>query len=238
MTNLQLAVRIQHVPERKRWADYLHQMLSESETYPLQIKTVEDDKHELWSGAKKTLQSFGPRDTHVLVLQDDVLPCRDLIPAAEKIMELLPNSPVTMFSPGDWQAVAKIKNLNWATLKVWRMAQCYLVPVGLIKDFLEWSEKHINPKIYFDDDRWAMYLFANEILTYATNPSLVEHLGWNQSTLTGYQPGHVFETRNRIAKNFIGFENSALDIDWSKDLDKPLEIRDGTWSEFVQNYLP
>lgn len=230
-----LAVRIQHIPKRERWAKYLAQMLNENRQPQNKLEIITDEKYDLWTGAKKTLQSYKPGDTHLLVLQDDILPCKDLIFAAEQIVELLPNNHISLFSIGDWQTNP---NVRWANLKTWRMAQCYIAPVTMIEDFIKWADRHIKPEIYFDDDRWAMYLFANSILTYASNPSLVEHLGWNQSTLTGYQPGTIFEPRIRMAKNFIGFEKSAMDIDWSQGIDKPLLINEGTWSEFDHNYLP
>ncbi len=208
---MRLAINIQATVERKNWIKVMQGILNDKRAVP-----VFDTKHDLWEGAKATLKNYKKGTTHMLVLQDDVLPCQDFIKTAERIIEILPDDPITLFSNRREILEAKAKGYNWFRLKKFLMAQAYIMPVPIIEDFLIWAEKHIKPEIYFDDNRWAMYLYYHDKLTWATAPSLVEHLGWNQTTLTGYNAGHSFEPRLRMATWYIGFENSGLMYDWSR----------------------
>lgn len=229
---INLAIRIQSAGKRPQWVNQMKGMLD----CDPRLKVIINFE-SLWDSAKETLESYGPEDTHMLVLQDDILPCRHFLYAVEDIIKLLPDKPITFFSNSDRITDAVNLGVNWVTLRTWRMAQAYVVPVQMIKDFLLWEAKHIKPEIFFDDDRWAMFLFYMGIKTYATAPSLVEHMGWNETTLRGYKYGE-FRPDLRMAKSYIGFENSALDIDWKKGLDKPIEDTDGTYNEFSHLYIP
>jgi hypothetical protein len=120
------------------------------------------------------------------------------------------------------------------------MAQAYSAPVAVIDDFIEWADRHIKPDIYFDDDRWAMYCFYHERRVWATAPSLVEHIGWNETTLGGgYKPDFRFDLRKkastRMADWFVGFENSPESIEW-KNI-KAIDDNEGTYGEFIHNYI-
>jgi hypothetical protein len=230
---MKLAVRIQHTPSRKRWCGVLKRLLNHRYT-----QVITDDKGNLWEGAKKTMGSFGPKDTHILILQDDILPCEDFVQTVERIIELLPNECVTFFSNSDRILEAQKKGINWVTLKTFLMAQAYVMPTAMMTDFLNWTEAHVKPEIYFDDDRMAMYFFYHNKKVWATAPSLVEHIGWNGSTLTGYKPGHVFEPRLRMAKWFIGMENSGLEVNWANGLDRPVEDNEGNWGSWSHLFKP
>jgi hypothetical protein len=230
---MKLSIRIQHVKKRERWAKTLKYLLGDKRT-----KIITDQKNILWEGAKKTLQSYDHKATHLLVLQDDVLPCQDFVATVERILELLPNEPITFYSPNESILAAQNLKSNWVTLLTWRNAQAYVLPVPIIDDFLVWAERHIKPEIYFDDDRFAMYFYFHKQLVYCTAPSLVEHMGWNSTTLTGYKSGHVFESRLRMAKWYIGFENSGLNIDWAATVKKPVFENDGDWGEWSHLYIP
>ncbi len=221
MNKFRLGLRIQTVPERARWRGLIFdQILAEYKqkfkgSHSLSsIKIIEDSEHNLWDCAKRALSSHESEDTHLLIMQDDILPCRDFIATALKLITLRPESPITLFSNKETIMEAKRLNLHWVELKRFLMAQCYIMPVPMIKDFLTWEAQHVDPKIYFDDNRLGMYFFYNNISTFATAPSLVEHIGWNETTLTGYNPGHDFEPRLRMAKWFIGFENSGYGVHW------------------------
>lgn len=227
---MNLAIRIQNTPKRQRWANSLRMWLCR----PRQVQIITDTENDLWGSAVHTLTSYGPEYTHVMVLQDDVLPCRDLAKTAERLIELYPKEPITLFSNKPSILDARTRGLNFVLLKKFLMAQAYIMPVSIIEDFIPWATKHIDPKIYFDDNRWAMYLFYHGIKTRATAPSLVEHIGWNDTTIT-YNPGHNFEPRLRMAAWFIGFENSGLDVDWSKS--EAFEDTAGNMADFSHYYI-
>ena len=232
--NTQLAIRIQASGKRKRWVKTMLGML---ENDP-RIVVVEDEKHDLWESAKKTLEAHKPYHKWMLVLQDDVLPCRDLIATAERLIELLPDKPITLFSNKDIILHAKAQGKHWCLLSKWLMGQCYLVPTPIIEDFLAWADRHIKPEIYFDDSRWGMYCHYKQIPVYATVPSLAQHLFWDSTTLRGgYRTGHTFDPKQRMAKDFIGFEQSGMNIDWEKDLEKPVKDTEKIIGDWTQYYI-
>ena len=233
---MNLAVRIQHNPQRERWTKTLKNILADDSSR--EIRVITDTQNDLWNSAKITLQSYDAGDTHMMVLQDDVMPCKDLISTAERLIEIMPDETITLFSVQECILEAMNTNTHWVKKKIWRMAQCYIMPVPVIDDFLGYAERHIKPEIYFDDDRLAMYHLAKNKLVWATAPSLVEHLGWNATTLTGYKDGFKFRPEKRMARWFIGFENSGLSIDWEKTRDKAVFENDGDWGQFCHLYIP
>ncbi len=201
------------------------------------VEIITDDKNDLWNSCVKTLSNISEDVTHLLVLQDDILPCMDFVPTVERLIDLFPTEPLTFFCNKKTQDQARIQGVHYVMLQKWLMAQAYVMPVAIIKDFLVWSDQHIKPELYFDDGKWSMYLYYKNIQVRATAPSLVEHLGWNETTLSGYQQqkpttvgsdGSIinvdtlhcpvqrndFDYNWRMARWFIGFENSATDINW------------------------
>jgi hypothetical protein len=232
---MKLAINIQHVPGRERWAETMRYMLADR-----RVTIQTDDKRDLWEGCKKVLTNRPKGTTHVLVLQDDILPCRDFISTVERIINLLPGEVITYFSTRQTIGHPLNLGLHYLKLKTWRMAQAYSAPVEVIDDFIAWADRHIKPEIYFDDDRWAMYCFYNNRWVWATAPSLVEHLGWNQTTLGGgYKPQFRLDLRKkasqRMAEAFVGYENSPKDIEWENL--KAIEDNEGTYAEFIHNYI-
>ncbi|HEX2910409.1 MAG TPA: hypothetical protein VH186_06340 [Chloroflexia bacterium] len=225
-----LAINIQHTPRRDRWTKALVSLIEDS-----RVTVVTDETNNLWNGAQQTLTTYTKAHTHMLVLQDDILPCKDLIKTAEQLIELLPDKFITLFSNKNIILQARAEYKSWALVNKFLMAQAYIMPIPMIEDFLPWATTHIKPQIYFDDDRLGMYLYYHNLKAYATSPSLVEHLGWNQSTLSGYKPEHRFLPELRMAKYFIGFEQSGLSVDWTKGLADPVPDTEqiiGDWSHF------
>lgn len=230
---MNLAIHIQHTAERKHWTKILLKILNNDAT-----EVYVGEKKSLWEDAKKVL-SHRPSHTHVLVMQDDILPCQDFIPTVEQIINLLPNQPITFFTNNPAADVAVMQDKRWVTLSVWLMAQAYVLPVEIIDDMVAWIDEYVKEDVRFDDERMAMYFYYHKIPVYATVPSLVEHLGWNSTTLSTYTDKarkNIFKPENRMARQYIGFENSGLDIDWTIGLADPVHNNDGSDSMFCQNF--
>lgn len=205
---MKLAVRIQHVESRPHWVKVLDQLID----HRAQIIS----NGSCWDTAKKCLQSVEPDDTHVLVLQDDVIPCQDFIATVEKIVTMMPDEAITFFTYNRHVPDAMKQGWNWLRMRLWFMAQAYVFPVPMANDIISWSEANVKPEVVADDERYAMYFVTHNRYVYATAPSLVEHLGWNNSSLNRYSDHHAFEAKRRTASRFIGFEESGLSIDWSR----------------------
>ena len=205
---MKLCVRINATTKRQRWAYELQNMLG------IKAQIIWSKSGDLWGGVKYTLEQYEQDDTHMLIVQDDVLPCKHLTETAERLAELRPNNPITLFTNRPRVEQCKAQGLPWLRVGKWLMTQAYIVPIPMIVEFLKYCDEHIDDKIYYDDNRWAMFCWYNKIDVFATAPSLVEHLGWNSTSHGHYNADHDFEPRLRMAKWFLGFENSGMDVNW------------------------
>jgi hypothetical protein len=195
---------------------------------------VFDSTGNLWESAKRTLTNYPKGTTHVLLLQDDVLICDNFMPAVRQIVDALPDKPITLFSNRVSIENARAAGVHYVQLTKWLMAQTYIMPVSIIDDFIAWAELHIKPSIYFDDNRWAMYFYYHGMKVWATAPSLVEHIGWNATTLRPYN--EAFDRNNRMARWYIGIQKSALDIDWHDT--RSIEDNEAVTGDFTHYLIP
>ena len=224
---MSLSVRIQHHPKRPRHLQLLLSALGSDS----KLKVIEDSQSS-WSGCKKAIRSVDKHDSHILVLQDDILPAQHLIETAQHLTEILPEFPITLFSPKNLTTKARNQGKHWATTDVWYGMPAYIIPTSMALDFVAWSETNLKEDIKADDIRMATYLYQHRIKTFITAPSLVEHLCWRTSTMSE----GVFTPEHRVANWFIGLEENPLDIDWSKGIDEPVQENVGRWHEFVRKY--
>jgi GR25 family glycosyltransferase involved in LPS biosynthesis len=233
---MKLAIRIQHHPKRFLTVEALKSALTTTKEY-VDFKVIDNEKN-CWSGCRAALESFkSGEDTHVLILQDDILPCTNFIPAVKKIIKLLPDQPITFFSNSDSILEAKNRGVHWAKLKVWFMAQAYVLPVQTVREFLYFSDTHVKSDLQIDDERLAMFFFHKKQYVWATSPSLVDHIGWNNTTVRRENVSPKFyDIKKRVASYFAGYETDASLIDWRKGLDNPIINNDGDWSMFSHNY--
>ncbi len=203
-----IKVIIQSVERRNRTRQIIESLID----YPFEVNL--DTGGNSWTGLQGCLEKArkNPQE-YTMILQDDILVCRDFIPAAEKIIKLLPNEFITFFSPNP---ITQSMFLTcFARIKVWYFAQAYCFPTFWIDEFLEFN-KNVVDSLYNDDVRWAIFLLFKKKYAHATVPSLVEHICWKETTLNKHERSTMakYKVESRIAQNFIGIESSALDIDW------------------------
>lgn len=227
---MKLAVRIQHHPSRNVYLKILLSLLDKKTN----LQIIEDNI-STWSGCQKAIKSLGPKDTHLLVLQDDILICKDFIKTVEQIATL-GVSPVTFFSNREVVRNAIRFQTNWVKIHVWYMAQAYLLPRDMAFDFLEWSNRHCKP-LLVDDERLAMYFYYHGLPVYSTSPNLVDHLGWFETTIGNRDNFDYRKIVGRVSQYFIGVEESGLSIDWKNTLNRPLIDEYRPPSLFVENYI-
>lgn len=210
-----LSICIQTSGKRPRHTKLLMDLLKdeiiEKKLEDVSIRIVQGDT--LWGSCRDCLLSAS--SGHILVLQDDVLPCKDFIETVLLLTELHANEIVTLFSNSDSIETARLNDLNYARLKVWFMAQAYVLDTINAKNMVAWIDVNCKEDIKHDDDRMATYIWYQDKTVIATAPSLVEHIGWNTTTLTTYKK-KPFEPRLRMAKWYIGFEESGLSIKWER----------------------
>jgi len=227
-----IEVRIQHTPNRPRQLEMLLNSLKTDVKHNVKVSIIEDSD-SCWSGCKKALQSEAD---YICVLQDDVLVCKDFLPTLEKLISVNPNKIITLFCQREKANEARSWQRSWLTMKLWFYAQGYIYPREVARDMIEYCERHTNSK-NIDDEKMAIYVWKHDLRVWATMPSLVEHIGWNSTTLRNRDYDSYYKISQRVAKWFIGYEKSGLDIDWTEGLDMPVQDEYGEWAQLVDNYV-
>jgi hypothetical protein len=214
-----LAIRIQHWPKRPQGLQRLLDRTPSAEV----IVDFPEGKPNPWRGYKKCLSNL-PATGHVVVLQDDTVPCINFEPALERVIAARPNDLISLFVGG---LVTPTRTNYYNALK-WGLPWCQIYfrdihhvcalvwPVEIANSFMVWTETAKIPghdRFPRSDDAivgsWAR---QKKMTVWATVPSLVEH------------PDDVFSTigrrnsngkdKGRVAIQWIG-DADPLDIDWS-----------------------
>ena len=151
-----------------------------------------------------------------LQLQDDALPCRNFVAGLLAALHALPHPEIVApYSPRAVILKAKRSGSSWAWIPDGCAGVAICLPHEFIEPFLDWEQKALSPDYdrNCDDSRvnlWAMETFHD---VWATAPSLIEHADSNQSLIQG--------GAERRARWFIGEDQSALEVDWTRGLEMP-----------------
>jgi len=215
-------MHLQSVPERRAWAMALCREIQK--TAPCAI--VKDIKGEIWDTSRRAWLSAARQGcSHLCVLQDDVVLCKDFVAGLVEAVKVRPEHPIGCWCQLNIQREARERGHSWFRVvgRVWGV--CTLLPVADALDFIRWERLNVDwQDMRRDDSRLGLYLLTRDMDTWLTVPSLVEHAGEGQST---YLPGGGKQFKAlgtpRVAAVYTG--ESALDIDWSKGLENPLVNR-------------
>ena len=210
-----LAARVQHHPSRAHLIPPLLEALA-----PLPTEVIEhvSDPPSPWDGYKLCLSDL-PDCSHLLVLQDDAVPCPNFIPALERIAAAN-DVPVCLFlarlprrtSSDATKALKANRRYVPLFIRDFVPVVAVLWPRAKAQEFMAWAVNaklpgQPNPR---SDDavvgRWMM-VTRQEIR--ATCPSLVEHPDM-ESSVIGRQPAWGKDP-GRVA---LHLAEDALAYDW------------------------
>lgn len=206
-----LSVAIMAHPSR---AEQVDRIVAALDTDPV---VVWDEGRGLWDTARRAWLAYDPDATHHLVLQDDVLVCRDLVAGLTKAVEQVPSSPVAAFTMryrlkptrrAEYAATSQSWFVDWRSLS----GQAICLPVYDIPAVIKTVDR--NRRNDNDDIRIRDYYHRRGAEIWQTVPSLVEHLDAEDGNHTLLDGNDRPERGRRKAIRFIGEEASALDIDW------------------------
>jgi hypothetical protein len=182
-----------------------------------------------WRGYRRCLENLGDA-SHVVVLQDDTLACRNFAQAVEQIVAARPSTLTSLFVGG-------LRNFNtrvfmraltarrsWVQLYPMQTAcvihVCALVwPAPLAREFLDWTTTNAvrlpgHRGVPKSDDAVVSYwakMTRQEV--WATVPSLVEHPD-DQPVVAGHRKRADGADKGRVAVRWIGSDADPLEIDW------------------------
>lgn len=230
-----LGIRILHYtkpdkPDRTRWTDVIQYMLQDP-----RVSVFHDKSGTPYTGLNNLYDDIAKRDpqpTHLLVLHHDILPCFNFISTVERVLDLLPNEPITFYSNSRAIDTALKEGGHWVKLKPWYYSQAFVMPFPLMREMISWINENVGVDYRMsDDERMAMYFYYHGRYVYATAPSLVEHIGWNSTTVDYDRPmaNYLDDKNHRMARRFIGIDRDPLEIDWTKSLDEPI-VDNESWA--------
>lgn len=236
-TPVRLSLVVTHAPfsgERRVMVQDLSRRIKDKDLL-VEFTILKDyDKAGPWPVSRKAWKMAGRKGaTHQLVLQDDVIPCRDFVKTLLKLVELKPDVPIGIYANRKVVETARTAGSSWALIPDGAWGQAVLLPVALAWDFLRWERAHVTAHGEFVkkhyDTRVAMWLLKTKRPMWATVPSLIEHIAPSRSLLG-------FSHSRRVARWFAGADKSGLDFDWSQGLENPIKGPNGFPSSWWAAY--
>jgi hypothetical protein len=196
-------------PRRKAWA----QELSGQTGLPV----VWDRINTVWDTAKRAWQAHDPDATHHVVLQDDAVPCLDLMPTLQVISGLYPFEPFCLTvidyrlhgAKRDYeQTVASGAPFWYSNAAV--SAVGLMLPVRDIAPMIESGERFAT--IHDDLKVRNFYKQQGRKLMFPI-PSLLQHRNVDENP--SLVPGNDGRWSDRSSSTFIGTDVSGLSVNWS-----------------------
>lgn len=175
------------------------------------VPVVWDEINDRHDTGIRAMTAYDPASTHHMVIQDDVIPCADLLAGAERALRYIPQDvPVSLYV-GKVKPFGKVVqaavdtaglSASWIT-----MAGIYWGPAVILPTFLidEMAAFYRTSNVQNYDRRMSTWFLRRKTECWYSWPSLVDHRG-DESLVDGHGPG-------RHAHRFHG--GSALDVDWS-----------------------
>lgn len=179
------------------------------------------DRRGIWWNCKQAWNKYHPRSTHHLVLQDDMLPCHNFIPALLKLIEIKPTQIIHIFASNVAVLTAQSQNKHWYTTPEGSWGGAVMLP-RFDFGWCEWSDQHLRDfSIHNDDTRLDNYALCHQKLLWNTSPSLIEHIGYDKSLIGNNNASW------RMSKLYIGNQD-PLQLDWNLGANDPVQ-GDTTW---------
>lgn len=161
-------------------------------------------------------------DWHVLI-QDDAVPCRDLLGGLERALQYVPDrclvSPYLgkgRMVPARWGRMAQSADATgacWIRTDRMRWGVCLAAPTKMIPEMISWCDRKAGMP---DDMRVGAWFQRQGLEVWYTWPSLVDH-----------RPGMSLtkhRASDRVARRH--HQGSALDIDWAGPVvTDPMHVR-------------
>lgn len=169
-----------------------------------------NDRHDT---GIRAVEAADPTCSHHLVIQDDALPCADLVAGVERALPHVPaGHPVSLYigrvKPFRRQvtaATARADGASWITMAGVYWGPAIVVPTATVADLSAWWTTAKARKVTNYDRRLSTWFETQGRRCWYTWPSLVDHRG--DESLARH---HVAERR---AHRF--HDGSALAVDWS-----------------------
>lgn len=213
---------MQHHPERAHLLPPLLERLDR----PAEVVSdpnPEDRLRSPWRTYRECLYAPPPSVTHLLILQDDVIPCRNLVAACEMIAR---PDPVCVFLGGApvrtamlaKRALERGQRFVPVHRAEWVPVVAVLWPVESAQACLDWTGSNRlpgDPNPRSDDAVVGSWARRERVPIWATVPSLVQHADLEPSLIGRKARGG--RAKWRVAFSWIGEEQDPTEIEWQSD---------------------
>ena len=215
-----LSVSIMAHPRRRAMVEELLEWLGDPG-----IPVVWDRMENRWDTGRRAMLEYDSACTHHAVIQDDVLPCRDLLEGLRRALEYVdPELPVCGYvgarrpnAPMVNAAVAEAeqRKASWITMHTLNWGPLIVVPTAALEEMIRYCDPLTTIDNY--DRRLSRYWeLSRGLRIWYTYPSLVDHRDGPSMVPGRVGTVHRGGSRGcRIAHGFVGAEASALDLDWT-----------------------
>ena len=211
------AVMMAH-PQRAELAEQIRAQLDRD------VSVTWDESGSRWDTGRRAMLAYDPACSHHAVIQDDVIPCRDLFAGLEVALQHVPaDVPVCgylgrirPYADLVTYAAARARRwgASWLTLHFLGWGPLVVVPTQLIPEMVAYCDKLRDIPNY---DRRLSRFFELErgVPTWYTWPSLVDHADGPSLVPGRISTDRAKRAHTRVAHTFLGADASALDVDWS-----------------------
>lgn len=172
-----------------------------------------DRKSDRWETGRRAMLDHDPDADYHMVLQDDAIICRDLIPGLQVALDHVPAEALACPYVGTRRPLtekvtaaveqANTLNASWIVLQTLNWGVAIIVPTATITDMVTWCDRLKIPN--YDKRVGQYYWRVHNWPTWYTWPCLVDHR--DVPSLAGHGP-------DRRAHRFAGEDISALDLHW------------------------
>ena len=172
---------------RERNAIRLQNELSGPGGLDITIERASQDESP-WATVKRALRRGDETVTHHLILQDDVKVVDEFAQLLRQAIDARPGDVIGLFANRKQVNEARGSECPWATCPgIW--GQAWVIPEVLVDDLIGWCETNIDDGFPHDDARVSLWLrYGIGQRAWFPLPSLVEHVGHNQSELGNNPP--------------------------------------------------
>jgi hypothetical protein len=170
----------------------------------------------VWSVARETWGMYDPGAGYHALIQDDAVPCADLLAGLEQALDHLPHNAIVSPYLGSGRAVpdrwsrmareADRQRASWVRSDRVMWGVCLLAPTEIIPDMITWCDRKAGMP---DDMRVGAYAQRHGLEVWYTWPSLVDHRA-DMPSLTKHR------ARERVAHRH--HQGSALSLRWDSSV--------------------
>lgn len=176
----------------------------------------ESDPPDPWANYRRCLSDI-PECTHLLIVQDDMIACRNAVAGIEAIAQRHPHDPVCLFlgalpaASATHARRAMQRGERYVSVMVgsFMPIPAVLWPVGKAREFLAWTTT-ARGMTRADDGNAAKWLRQTGTRVWASVPSLFQHDD-EQPSVKG---GRTHKPWTECWRFAIFLAEDALDYDW------------------------